>query len=58
MKLLKIGISGIRGIVGDTLTPGLIMDFASAFGLHEYLGLGEDHPESFAFYLKKNLYQL
>jgi len=34
MKLLKIGISGIRGIVGDTLTPGLIMDFASAFGTY------------------------
>ncbi len=34
MKLLKIGISGIRGIVGDTLTPGLIMDFSSAFGTY------------------------
>ncbi len=34
MKLLKIGISGVRGIVGDTLTPGLIMDFASAFGTY------------------------
>jgi len=35
------------------------MDFSEviAFGLDEYLGLGEDHPESFAFYLKKNLYQ-
>lgn len=32
MKLLKIGLSGVRGIVGDTLTPELIMDFASAFG--------------------------
>lgn len=34
MKLLKIGISGIRGIIGDTLTPDLIMDFASAFGTY------------------------
>jgi phosphomannomutase len=34
MKLLKIGISGVRGIVGDTLTPELIMDFASAFGTY------------------------
>jgi len=31
------------------------MDFSEviAFGLDEYLGLGEDHPESFSFYLKK-----
>ncbi|MGD9346473.1 MAG: phosphoglucosamine mutase [Candidatus Aminicenantes bacterium] len=34
MKLLKIGISGVRGIVGDTITPELIMDFASAFGTY------------------------
>src|SRR5512136_473368 len=32
MKLLKIGISGVRGIVGETMTPGLAIDFASAFG--------------------------
>ncbi|MBI2266266.1 MAG: hypothetical protein HYU64_14040 [Armatimonadetes bacterium] len=32
MKLLKIGISGVRGIVGETITPDLVMDFASAFG--------------------------
>ncbi|MGD2295059.1 MAG: phosphoglucosamine mutase [Candidatus Aminicenantes bacterium] len=32
MKLLKIGISGVRGIVGDTITPELVMDFACAFG--------------------------
>lgn len=32
MKLLKIGISGVRGIVGETITPGLVMNFASAFG--------------------------
>lgn len=32
MKLLKIGISGVRGIVGETITPQMVMDFASAFG--------------------------
>jgi phosphomannomutase len=32
MKLLKIGLSGIRGIVGESITPKLVMDFASAFG--------------------------
>jgi len=34
MKLLKIGISGVRGIVGDSITPKLVMDFAAAFGTH------------------------
>ncbi|MGZ7065721.1 MAG: phosphoglucosamine mutase [Candidatus Aminicenantales bacterium] len=34
MKLLKIGISGVRGIVGETITPELVMDFACAFGTH------------------------
>lgn len=32
MRLLKIGISGVRGIVGETITPELVMNFASAFG--------------------------
>jgi len=32
MKLLKIGISGVRGIVGETITPQMVMNFASAFG--------------------------
>lgn len=32
MKLLKIGLSGVRGIVGDTITPELVMNFACAFG--------------------------
>ncbi|MCX6559635.1 MAG: hypothetical protein NTZ26_03900 [Candidatus Aminicenantes bacterium] len=32
MKLLKIGISGVRGIVGESLTPKTVMDFAAAFG--------------------------
>jgi phosphomannomutase len=34
VNLLKIGISGVRGIVGQTLTPGLVLDFASAFGTY------------------------
>jgi len=34
MKLLKIGISGVRGIVGDSITPKLVMDFAAAFGTY------------------------
>jgi len=34
MKLLKIGISGVRGIVGDSMTPKLVMDFAAAFGTY------------------------
>jgi len=38
MKLLKIGISGVRGIVGETITPELVMDFACAFGT--FLGGG------------------
>jgi phosphomannomutase len=32
VKLLKIGMSGVRGIVGETITPELVMDFACAFG--------------------------
>jgi phosphomannomutase len=32
MKLLKLNIAGVRGIVGQTITPELIIDFASAFG--------------------------
>lgn len=35
---LKVSISGVRGVVGDSLTPGLITDFAAAFG--EYVGGG------------------
>jgi len=35
------------------------MDFSEvvAFGLDEYLGLKEDHPHSFAYYMEKNLYR-
>ena len=31
---LKIGVSGVRGVVGDTLTPQLITSFAAAFGTY------------------------
>src|SRR5512139_114435 len=32
MEPLKIGISGVRGVVGQTLTPDLVVRFAEAFG--------------------------
>lgn len=32
LRELKIGASGVRGVVGDALTPELIVDFACAFG--------------------------
>ena len=38
MKPLKIGIGGVRGVVGETFTPELIVGFAEAFGT--YLGPG------------------
>ncbi|HEY3380724.1 MAG TPA: phosphoglucosamine mutase [Vicinamibacterales bacterium] len=38
MKPLKIGVSGVRGVVGETLTPDLVVGFAQAFGT--YLGPG------------------
>jgi phosphomannomutase len=34
MNSLKIGISGVRGIVGETFTPELIVGFAQAFGTY------------------------
>jgi phosphomannomutase len=34
MKALKIGITGVRGIVGETLTPELAVEFAQAFGTY------------------------
>lgn len=34
MKELKISISGVRGIVGETLTPELIVSFSQAFGTY------------------------
>jgi phosphomannomutase len=36
--LLKIGVSGIRGVVGEFLTPSLALAFAQAFGT--YVGRG------------------
>ncbi|HVP91547.1 MAG TPA: phosphoglucosamine mutase [Terriglobales bacterium] len=36
---LKIGISGVRGVVGDSLTPQLAARFAAAFGT--YVGRGK-----------------
>ncbi|HYP12395.1 MAG TPA: hypothetical protein VEQ63_00605, partial [Bryobacteraceae bacterium] len=36
--LLKIGVAGIRGVVGDFLTPGLACALAQAFGT--YVGRG------------------
>jgi phosphomannomutase len=38
MKPLKIGITGVRGIVGETFTPELAVEFAQAFG--SYLDAG------------------
>lgn len=32
MKPLKIGITGVRGIVGESFTPELAVEFAQAFG--------------------------
>lgn len=34
MDKLKISISGVRGIVGETLTPEVVLDFARAFGTY------------------------
>jgi phosphomannomutase len=36
--LLKIGVSGVRGVVGEFLTPALACQFAQAFGT--YVGAG------------------
>ncbi len=38
MKPLKIGVGGVRGVVGETFTPELVVGFAQAFGT--YLGPG------------------
>ena len=32
VRTLKISISGVRGVVGDTLTPSLLVRFAESFG--------------------------
>ena len=34
MKPLKIGITGVRGIVGESFTPELVVGFAQAFGTY------------------------
>jgi phosphomannomutase len=34
MNSLKIGISGVRGVVGQGLTPELVVGFAQAFGTY------------------------
>src|SRR5512132_3736769 len=34
MKPLKIGITGVRGIVGETFTPEVAIAFAQAFGTY------------------------
>jgi|SRR5215813_828683 len=34
MKPLKIGITGVRGIVGETLTPEVVIAFSGAFGTY------------------------
>ncbi len=39
MSKLMISISGVRGIVGEGLSPQIVMDFAQAFG--SYLGNGK-----------------
>jgi phosphomannomutase len=38
MRPLRIGIGGVRGVVGETVTPDLVVGFAQAFGT--YLGPG------------------
>jgi phosphomannomutase len=39
MNPLKIGISGVRGVVGETFTPHLVVQFTEAFAT--YMGRGE-----------------
>ena len=34
LRTLKTGISGVRGVVGDSLTPQLLISFAQAFGTY------------------------
>ncbi|NLO73492.1 MAG: phosphoglucosamine mutase, partial [candidate division WS1 bacterium] len=38
VQTLKTGISGVRGVVGQSFTPQLVSDFGQAFGT--YLGGG------------------
>ncbi len=39
VKSLKISVSGVRGIVGEALTPTLVSSFAAAFG--QFVGKGK-----------------
>lgn len=39
LKFLRVSVGGVRGVVGQTLTPELMIDFAAAFGTH--LGNGQ-----------------
>ena len=34
MKPLKLSILGVRGVVGEALTPELVVTFAQAFGTY------------------------
>ncbi len=36
---LKVSVSGVRGVVGESLTPSLVAGFAASFG--EYVGKGK-----------------
>ncbi|NUQ69339.1 MAG: phosphoglucosamine mutase [Chthonomonadales bacterium] len=54
MRQLKIGTSGVRGVVGDAMTPELVVDFAAAFGTYcggETVVIGRDtRPSSTLFH--------
>lgn len=34
MRVLKLSVAGVRGIVGETLSPGLLVGFGQAFGTY------------------------
>jgi phosphomannomutase len=34
MRVLKLSVAGVRGVVGETLSPGLLVDFGAAFGTY------------------------
>jgi phosphomannomutase len=49
MRQLKIGTSSVRGVVGESLTPELIVDFTSAFSAYCDTGavvIGRDTRQS------------
>jgi len=48
VQTLKIGVSGVRGIVGQSLTPQLVVGFAEAFAVMKEGGWnGLDLPEAY-----------